>query len=232
MENYLDFLGKIIQSPQWWFAFASVLRAGCEQEEITYLVCNVNVLVFIAYMARKTVPTGSPCQWLCTSAVLEIKCFGVHALCIFPYLLRGCYHWYIRRPSHYLLLKSLLFKKEIIWSFRGKITQSPEWCFAFGSVLGAGCQQEDTTHLVCNVSVLVFMVYMTDEAVPTGPPCQSWKSNIFGVHALSVFFLNLFARGKLFFFPLEILSVNKSRSCLKCRLSWLFFPPLFSARER
>ena len=105
-----------------WFAFASVLRAGCEQEEITYLVCNVNVLVFIAYMARKTVPTGSPCQWLCTSAVLEIKCFGVHALCIFPYLLRGCYHWYIRRPSHYLLLKSLLFKKEIIWSFRGKIT--------------------------------------------------------------------------------------------------------------
>ena len=34
-----------------------------------------------------------------------------------------------------------------------------------------------------------------------------------------------------FFFPREILSGNKSRSCLKCRLSWLFFSPLFSARE-
>lgn len=48
-----------------------VLRAGCEQEEITHLVCNVNVLVFIAYMARKMVPTGPP-----LSVVMYIRCFG------------------------------------------------------------------------------------------------------------------------------------------------------------
>lgn len=48
-----------------------VLRAGCEQEEVTHLVCNVNALVFIAYMVRKTVPTGPP-----LSVVMYIRCFG------------------------------------------------------------------------------------------------------------------------------------------------------------
>lgn len=104
-RNYLDFRGKIIVSRELfclWFCSNSWLWAGGNN----HLVCNINELVFIAYMICKAVPTGPPCQRLCTSAVLEIKYFGVRALsvCFLICWGWGGYHCYIRRPSHCLHL--------------------------------------------------------------------------------------------------------------------------------
>lgn len=87
------------------------------------LVCNINELVFIAYMTCKAVPTGPPCQRLCTSAVLEIKYFGVCALSVFFLICWGWggYHCYIRRRSHYLHLIEFAFLKRNYLEFRGRI---------------------------------------------------------------------------------------------------------------
>ena len=77
------------------------------------------------------------------------------------------------------------------------------------------------------------MVYMTDEALPTGPPCQFWKSNFFGVHAVSVFFLNLFARGTLlFFFPQRDFEWKQVPILFEVQAVLAFFFPLYFLPKR